>query len=564
MKRFANNPFERRFEHNPYTENVEAQTVAAQYCQSLGFPEPQFTPYVQVNAATAKQIAEIYARTPNSPQDPAVQAAYAALINEVDAQYAILPVEIVPVDTHSYPYKTSQDMMDDVLHNHRLAVFDGGDDHAILSREQNFKFRAVHDFFGHAAHGYAFGPRGEENAWVQHCKMFSPEARRAMTTETRGQNSWVNFGPYSHLPVTERPYAEQKVFILPWQYLSRPELLIAYQSYPGFFDTKDSTNNNRLRTPNPLDEEFRPARGKAKEHFLFDAGSLPRDEKVGTWCRDRKRVNYLKKFYAHGREQFPKSHLWYDNTRANLMYYFRNDEQRTNFFILLLAATSPLESVESNIDLAFRAMKLYDRVGADKAEFQRAFPLQAHFDNVWRVVNGEPLSGPKVVSFARNLLGDADAVTVDRWIIRAMLGEREFMSADDLGSDATPEERQQFKKDKANAERITISNYRCIRDLIQKLAAQEGIEPRQYQAAAWAGVKDLRGNIEEDPPYPFEYYLDKYMEKEPMLSFEASPEEQEFAEFERALASNPGGRDPLTDTGGGEFVLRYDPAMIGL
>ena len=57
----------------------------------------------------------------------------------------------------------------------------------------NDVFRFVHDFFGHGTLGNSFGPIGEENAWNVHSRMYSPLARRAMTTETRGQNSWVNF-----------------------------------------------------------------------------------------------------------------------------------------------------------------------------------------------------------------------------------------------------------------------------------------------------------------------------------------------------------------------------------
>jgi len=57
--------------------------------------------------------------------------------------------------------------------------------------------------------------------------MFSAQARRAMTTETRGQNSWVNFGRqnytpegiYKNIPAAERPYAVQKVAILPDVYV---------------------------------------------------------------------------------------------------------------------------------------------------------------------------------------------------------------------------------------------------------------------------------------------------------------------------------------------------------
>jgi hypothetical protein len=59
----------------------------------------------------------------------------------------------------------------------------------------NDLFRFVHDAFGHGKLGNSFGPVGEENAWYVHSQMFSPDARRAMTSETRGQNSWVNFGP---------------------------------------------------------------------------------------------------------------------------------------------------------------------------------------------------------------------------------------------------------------------------------------------------------------------------------------------------------------------------------
>src|SRR6476659_2128677 len=87
----------------------------------------------------------------------------------------------------------------------------------------NDKFRAVHDYFGHCAAGYGFGPRGEENAWNAHSQMFSPDARRAMTTETRGQNSYVNFGRhnygddgrYLNIRPAERPYACQKAALFP-------------------------------------------------------------------------------------------------------------------------------------------------------------------------------------------------------------------------------------------------------------------------------------------------------------------------------------------------------------
>ena len=94
------------------------------------------------------------------------------------------------------------DMASDVHGNKHLYVYQGGDPHDFLNRldktsglNENEKFRAVHDLLGHAIYGNQFGPRGEEMAWAVHQQMYSPLARLAMTAETRGQNSMVNYSP---------------------------------------------------------------------------------------------------------------------------------------------------------------------------------------------------------------------------------------------------------------------------------------------------------------------------------------------------------------------------------
>src|SRR3974390_760608 len=63
-------------------------------------------------------------------------------------------------------------------------------------------FRIVHDYFGHLKEGVGFRASGEDNAWRSHAAMYSPLARPAMTSETRGQNSWVNFGPHAQANAT--------------------------------------------------------------------------------------------------------------------------------------------------------------------------------------------------------------------------------------------------------------------------------------------------------------------------------------------------------------------------
>ncbi len=86
----------------------------------------------------------------------------------------------------------------------------------------NDVFRAVHDYFGHVKDGVGFRADGEENAWRSHASMYTPLARRAMTTETRGQNSWVNYGPHGETNRTAKNddtiYADQKAGLLPEEF----------------------------------------------------------------------------------------------------------------------------------------------------------------------------------------------------------------------------------------------------------------------------------------------------------------------------------------------------------
>lgn len=83
----------------------------------------------------------------------------------------------------------------------------------------NDLFRAVHDAFGHGLEGAGFRADGEENAWQAHVRLFTGPAVGALTTETRGQNSWLNFGPYSErnrtAKVEDTIFAEQKTGLMP-------------------------------------------------------------------------------------------------------------------------------------------------------------------------------------------------------------------------------------------------------------------------------------------------------------------------------------------------------------
>lgn len=145
------------------------------------------------------------------------RVAYRQFADQVTDQYRRMvqdhgvSVQFQPED----PYVGYEEMIYDVNVHGRLKIYQTSEDqrHPLLGCHANDLFRAVHDFYGH--HGAGNGPsvsfsrHGEEAAWVRHSQMFTGLARRAMTSETRGQNSafiWINDG---------RSFPAQKAILLP-------------------------------------------------------------------------------------------------------------------------------------------------------------------------------------------------------------------------------------------------------------------------------------------------------------------------------------------------------------
>lgn len=208
--------------------NPEIRGLADQFVRDkLGRPGMPETRYMANDAEKQRLTAQWYDQTPHSPDDPATQRAYKALVDGVMQQYEVLKnagYRFTPFEGED-PYARlakergttpSAEMRRDVLENKHLYVYNGENDpNSLMTPQENWIFRGVHDLFGHAANGYDFGQRGELNAAIEHAKMFPKEALPALFNETHGQNSFVNFGPNSHLPVSERPFAEQKGMAMP-------------------------------------------------------------------------------------------------------------------------------------------------------------------------------------------------------------------------------------------------------------------------------------------------------------------------------------------------------------
>lgn len=216
--------------------NPRVREQAAAYIEQAGLPKPAASKYAKVDVPRAERIARLYEEMEHDPADPETREAYEAFKRETLAQWEFLVEQGVvfepwPADAEqAQPYANSAEMMADVEQGH-LWFFTGGDlpsDHPLAEPAGievggqeltvNDVFRAVHDYFGHSKEGNGFGPRGEENAWLEHSQMYSAVARRAMTTETRGQDSWVNYGPLgeqNRANPAETTYADQKAGLLP-------------------------------------------------------------------------------------------------------------------------------------------------------------------------------------------------------------------------------------------------------------------------------------------------------------------------------------------------------------
>lgn len=195
--------------------SLRARINKVKYQRLYHFPVKPFARLNKIDRFFHFMIATEFDRSVSTLYDKRTLEAYKELAKEVNRQYGFLIASGLKIEAvKTNPYVNSSAMVEDVRCNRRLKVYASDLSHSLLTDAENFRFRAVHDYFGHATYGNQFGPTGEENAWRAHRTMFTEKAILALTTETRGQNSWVNFGPQSHLPMAERPYAEQKSFIL--------------------------------------------------------------------------------------------------------------------------------------------------------------------------------------------------------------------------------------------------------------------------------------------------------------------------------------------------------------
>jgi hypothetical protein len=221
--------------------------TAETYMKDAGLKYDPPKTYAKLDVDRAKKIADAFDKMKHDPSDPKVKASYEALAKEVQAQWDALKSTGIKVEWikpgQDDPYAKSPRLAaaDVARNNHWWGFptdmgFGSGPEAEAAKKDNpllretgevidgrkvvvNDVFRIVHDIYGHFKEGVGFRAGGEENAWRIHASMFSKDALPAMTSETRGQNSWVNYGPHGDTNRTansaDTQYAPQKIGLMP-------------------------------------------------------------------------------------------------------------------------------------------------------------------------------------------------------------------------------------------------------------------------------------------------------------------------------------------------------------
>jgi hypothetical protein len=192
---------------------------------------------------------------------------------------------------------------------------------------------------------------------------------------------------------------------------------------------------------------------------------------------------------------------WYEKVGGYLAEKLGPEDGQ--MFARFLAATSINATVKANTTLALRAFSEWKAglefvkkppTGKALAKLQRENPaelkrlvdaynnrpkgqesyLSSVVDELNRAKAGEAFEGRKIENFARAILGDPNAIVIDRWMMRwaGFPATEAFGAADD-------------------------PIYDIVEDMVRKAAAEHGVTPRQMQAAIWKGTRDRLGIVEE-------------------------------------------------------------------
>ena len=154
-------------------------------------------------------------------------------------------------------------------------------------------------------------------------------------------------------------------------------------------------------------------------------------------------------------------HDWYNDARQLVSDLSAKHEVPKTTVAGIISALSPQKSWHENIKLADKVLSGSTR-GHTRGQLNKAYQIMLTEQK------GEIcaiLHGLKTVNFFLNLIGDPDAVTVDRHIIKASLGHELSVG-------------------------ITNRQYLIIEDQVRIIAKKHNKAPSAVQAIIWSNIRD--------------------------------------------------------------------------
>jgi hypothetical protein len=191
----------------PFIANAENEFRAEHH-----LPNPQCDwDSVKADWGKAQRIVATLDSMKRDPHNPKYKAAYDDFKRQNEEMWDLLTnklhVKVEKWDERKMgandPYETAEEQALDLQNNRHLWINRGeffigsnpdsptGTDHPFMTGDEYFRFRAVHDAFGHAGIGSGFDRHGEYAAWMAHNSMYTGEGRKAMSTEYHGVNSYL-------------------------------------------------------------------------------------------------------------------------------------------------------------------------------------------------------------------------------------------------------------------------------------------------------------------------------------------------------------------------------------
>lgn len=203
----------------------EIHEGSVQYCFERGLLVPILRwSDVRADPVVCKRIGQLYTAAPEF--DDNALPAYRALRAQIWQQFELLTKPVakgglgVTVRTQAEePYSTVGELITELRECRQVRIISSSAiyyTHPFFTFNESDMLRSLFEVFGHATIGAGFGIRGEEAAWLRHSVMFSPLARQAMTTETRGRLCALFYAP------TGTSLPKPKAMVLPPEF-SEPD-----------------------------------------------------------------------------------------------------------------------------------------------------------------------------------------------------------------------------------------------------------------------------------------------------------------------------------------------------